>query len=197
MHNARENPMIERTLILFEQPGPSNTDDTLQAAKARMQTLGIKHLVVASSTGDTALKAAELFEGTDTSIVAVTLHAGLWEKYCGPLSHKQKPAEQLGVRFVTATHTLMGNVEAAIKEKFGGVPPVEVIAYTYYTFSQGMKVAVEVAVMAADAGCIPADRDIVAIAGSDEGADTAIVLRPAYSTNFFDLKIREIIAMPR
>ncbi len=189
--------MIKRTLILFEQAGPSNTDDTLQAAKERMEKLGIKHLVVATSTGDTALKVAELFEGTNTSIAAVTLHAGLWKKYSGPAPEIQEAAEKLSVRFITATHTLMGNVEAAIKEKFGGLPPVELIAHTYYTFSQGMKVAVEVAVMAADAGCTPTDQDIVAIAGTGDGADTAIVLRAAYSTSFFDLKIREIIAMPR
>jgi len=38
---------------------------------------------------------------------------------------------------------------------------------------------------------------VIAIAGASQGADTAIVAKPAYSTNFFDLKIREIIAMPR
>ena len=189
--------MIKRTLLLFEDPGPSNTDNTLQAARERMEELGIRHLVIATTTGDTTLKAAKLFEGKEVSIVGVTLHAGLWEKYSAPVPHIQEAAEKRGVRFVTATHTLMGNVESAIQAKLGGLPPVELIAHTYYTLSQGMKVAVEVAVMAADAGCIPVDEEIVAIAGTEEGADTAIVLRPAYSTEFFDLKIREIVAMPR
>ena len=106
---------------------------------------------------------------------------------------RQRKAEGMGAKFLTATHTLMGNVEAAIKERFGGLPPVELIAYTLYLFSQGTKVAVEVAVMAADAGLIPVDEDVISVAGTD----TALVLRPAYSTDFFTLKVREVLAMPR
>ena len=68
---------------------------------------------------------------------------------------------------------------------------------TLYRFSQGMKVAVEIALMAADAGLIPVDREVIAIAGTGEGADTAIALQPAYSRKFHELKIKEIIAKPR
>jgi len=59
-----------------------------------------------------------------------------------------------------------------------------------------MKVAVEITVMAADAGLISSEEEVIAIGGTNRGADTAIVVKPAYSTNFFDLKIREVIAMP-
>ena len=59
------------------------------------------------------------------------------------------------------------------------------------------KVAVEVAVMAADAGLIPTDREIIAVGGSGGGANAAIVLKAAHMNNFFDLEIREIIAKPR
>jgi len=75
-------------------------------------------------------------------------------------------------------------------------PDTELIAHTLYCFSQGMKVAVEIAVMAADANLISPKEEVIAIGGTGQGADTAIVVKPAYSTNFFDLKIREIIAMP-
>ena len=57
-------------------------------------------------------------------------------------------------------------------------------------------VAVEVAVMAADAGTLTG-KDIVAIGGSGGGADTALVIKPAHMNNFFDLRIREIICKPR
>lgn len=50
--------------------------------------------------------------------------------------------------------------------------------------------------MAADAGLIPVDNDVVAIAGTGRGADTALLLRPANTARFFDLKIKEIIAKP-
>jgi len=101
------------------------------------------------------------------------------------------------VTFLTATHTLMGNVGSAIREKFGGISEIELIAHTYYTFSQGMKVAVEVASMAADADLVSTGADVIAVAGTGGGADTAIVLRPAHSNKFFSTKIREVLAMPR
>ena len=51
--------------------------------------------------------------------------------------------------------------------------------------------------MVADAGLIPIDRDIIAIAGSSSGADTALLIKPANASRFFDLKIKEIIAKPK
>ncbi|HIE03272.1 MAG TPA: hypothetical protein EYP61_00785 [Candidatus Latescibacteria bacterium] len=184
-------------VLWFEGPGPENTEATLRAARERAGELGIRYLVVATSTGRTGLKATEIFRGTGISVVCVTLHAGLWKKYCSPDPEVVRKAEGMGAKFLTATHSLMGNVEAAIKERFGGLPPVELIAHTLYLFSQGTKVAVEVAVMAADAGLIPVDEDVISVAGTDSGADTALVLKPAYSTDFFGLKVREVLAMPR
>ena len=189
--------MAKRETLLFEEPGPKQTEATLKAARQRAAQLGIKTVVLATSTGRTALMALDVFEGTGVRIVGVTLHAGLWKKYAPPDPEKIRAAEKRGARFVTATHTLMGNVESAVQEKLGGVSPCDVIAHTYYTFCQGMKVAVEVAVMAADAGLLEGEKEVIAIAGTSEGADTAIVLSPAYSTDFFDLKINEVIAMPR
>lgn len=189
--------MARREMILFDSPGPHNTEQTLLAARERALELGLKTVVLATTTGETALKALEAFEDADLRIVAVTLHAGLWGVYDPPDPDKVGAARQRGVEFLTATHTLMGNVGAAVREKLGGAPESEIIGQTYYTFGQGMKVAVEVTVMAADAGLLEDDQELVAVAGTNEGADTAIVLSPAYSTNFFDLKIRELVAMPR
>ncbi len=188
---------MQRELLLFEKGGPENTDATLQAARRRAEQLSVGKVILATSTGETALKALTAFEGTDVRIVAVTLHAGLWEVYERPDPEKVKAAMAAGVQFLTSTHTLMGNVEAAIRDKFGGLPPAELIAHTYYTFCQGMKVAVEVAVMAVDAGLAAAGEEVIAVGGTGRGADTAIVLQATDSTNFFALKVREVIAMPR
>jgi hypothetical protein len=61
---------------------------------------------------------------------------------------------------------------------------------------EGTKVCVEITLMAADAGLIPVDGDVVAIAGTGRGADTALRIQPVNTSRFFDLKIREIIAKP-
>jgi uncharacterized protein len=188
---------MRREMLLFEEAGPKNTQATLEGARSRAEELGIRHIVVATSTGDTVLKALDAFEGMEVDIVGVTLLAGYWQVYAAPDGAKLEQARARGARFLTATHTLMGNVEGAIREKFGGLPPVEIIAHTYYTFSQGMKVAVEVATGAADAGLVPTDQEIIALGGTNSGCDTAIVLRAACSIRFFETSIREVIAMPR
>jgi len=187
--------MPEQPIIYFAKPGRANTSRVLKAAARRAEELGIRHAVVATTTGATAVKAAGAMPGVQ--VVGVHLAAGYWETYDPPDARIVRRGEKLGVRFHTATHTLMGNVDAAIIDQFGGITQVELIARTLYLFGQGMKVAVEVAVMAADAALIPVDRDALAIAGTGAGADTAIVLRPAYSRYFFKNRVKEILCKPR
>jgi hypothetical protein len=189
--------MIERKSIYFEKAGPKNTDETLQVSKARAQLLKIRKIVVATNTGDTAVKCATMLTDTDIELIAVTLAAGRWKDHSPPDPEKLHELQQRGVRIITATQALMGNIGMAIKKRLGGLSYTELIGQTLYCFSQGVKVAVEIAVMAADAGLLAVDEEVVAIAGTNRGADTALVLTPAYSNEFFSLKIREIIAMPR
>jgi hypothetical protein len=61
----------------------------------------------------------------------------------------------------------------------------------------GLKVAVESVLMAADAGAIDITEEVIAVGGTASGADTVCVIRPAHTANFFDLQVREIVAMPR
>ena len=60
-----------------------------------------------------------------------------------------------------------------------------------------MKVAVECLLMAADAGLLDMDAEVVSVAGTDSGADTAIICKPAYPRTFLGLEIREVLAKPR
>jgi uncharacterized protein len=96
---------------------------------------------------------------------------------------------------VQATHALSG-LERSFAKKHGGIYPVLIVADTLRLFGQGTKVAVEVAIMAADAGALSGN-DIIAIGGSGRGADTALIIKPANQSRLFDLKIREIICKPR
>jgi hypothetical protein len=51
--------------------------------------------------------------------------------------------------------------------------------------------------IAADQGTIGVDKEVIAVGGTVSGADTVCVIRPAHTANFFDLQVREIVAMPR
>jgi hypothetical protein len=104
-----------------------------------------------------------------------------------------------GAKLVRASHVLSG-VERSISKKLGGASRVEMIAETLRAlFGQGLKVAVEITVMAADSGAIPCGPDVqvISIGGTESGADTACVVRPAHANSFFNFRVKEIIALPR
>ena len=50
--------------------------------------------------------------------------------------------------------------------------------------------------MAADAGLIRTDEEIISIGGTKRGVDTALLLKAAHTQNFFDLKVKEILCKP-
>ena len=189
--------MEARQTLHFDRGGPRNTTPLLEAMKQRARELGISHVVVASNTGQTALLVHEALAGMGVVVIAVTEHAGfnggdgVWLK-----EDTRKEMEAKGIRIVVGSHALSG-VGRSISKKFGGISHVEIIAYTLRMMGEGMKVAVEIAVMAADAGLLPTDREAIAIGGTGKGADVAVVLKAAHMNNFFDLEVREILAKPR
>ena len=173
----------------------SLTRATLKAALERARDRHIRHLVVASTGGRTALELAKMLPA-NFEAVCVTHHAGFREfgKNELPESAENKLAEH-GIPVLRTTH-LFGGVERAIRLKVGRLGPAETIAFTYRTLGEGIKVAVEIAVMALDAGLIPYGTDVIAIAGTGSGADAAIIIRPAHSRQFFETRVREIICKP-
>ncbi|AEA46370.1 pyruvate kinase alpha/beta domain-containing protein [Archaeoglobus veneficus] len=189
--------MMEKKIVYFEKPGEQNTDDTLRLAVERARELGIKYLVVASSTGETAMKALELARSAGLELVVVTYHRGFYEE--GKDSMHPEIEEKLrkeGVTIVRQSHILSG-LERSISRKLGGASRTEAIAEALRAlFGHGLKVCVEITIMAADSGAIPIE-EVVAVGGRSSGADTAVVVRPAHMNNFFDMQIREIICMPR
>ncbi|MCG6909684.1 MAG: hypothetical protein LJE94_06110 [Deltaproteobacteria bacterium] len=180
--------------MYFDNPGKENTEQTLSQACARARELGLNEVVLATSKGDTAYKALEIFKGF--SIVAVTYHCGFRKPFTPVMDPAvREDLKQKGVKVVSATHALSG-VERSFFNKFSGPYPILIVADTLRLFGQGTKVAVEVSIMAADAGALTGN-DIVAIGGTGRGADAALILKPAHQTGLFDLRIREIVCKPR
>ena len=189
---------MEQTIVYFDKPGPENTAAVIQAVRKRAEKLGVKDFAVASCTGKTAQKMWEAVADLKPNVVAVTEHAGMSG---GDEVFLKDPArrvlEMKGIKVCMCSHALSG-VARSISKKFNTISHVEIIAQTLKQFGgEGLKVAVEVAVMAADAGLVPTSREIIAVGGTGTGADTAIVLKAAHMNNFFDLEVREIICKPR
>ena len=184
-----------KTTLYFPGSGEVDTDETLKVALKRAKELGIRDIVVASTRGNTGLKAVEAFKGFNVVIVphVTGMREPGTQELGADLAEKIKAG---GGKIVVAAHAFSG-VNRAIQAKFDTMYPAGILAQTLRMFGQGMKVVVEITAMAADAGAIPVDKDVVAVAGSGRGADTAVVIKPAYSHTLFDMYVREIIAKPR
>lgn len=180
-------------IVYFEEPGPQNTEETLQAANRRVRELGLRDVVVASTTGETGVKASRIFG--DLNLVVVTHQAGFQKPGLQEFKPENLRKIEGKARILTCTHSLSG-VERAMRRSWNTIGPVELIANALRLLGEGVKVCVEIAVMAADAGLIPVDRDVASIGGTGNGADTAIILRPANSPDFFNIEVKEILAKP-
>ncbi len=185
----------EVQVIYFDEAGPNNTGKTLEIVRRRAEELGIESIVIATTTGNTAVQAVEALAGFN--LVAVTHVTGFREP-----NGQEMPAEtrlsleDAGVGVVTAAHAF-GGVGRAVRRRLETYQVDEIIAHTLRLFSEGVKVAIEVSLMAADAGQIIAGEEVIAIAGTNSGADTALVLLPTNTHRFFDLRVLEILCMPR
>ncbi len=185
---------MELKTTYFENPGRENTEEVLRIVKQRAEELGIKTIVVASTVGDTAVKATEVLSGF--KIIAVSHVAGMRSPDTQEFTEENKKiVEGKGGIVLTTAHTFSG-LSAAMRKKYNTYVIGDIVANTLRIFGEGMKVVCEIAVMAADGGLVRTDEDIIAIAGTDRGADTVVVLRPANSSDFFDLKVKEILCKP-
>jgi hypothetical protein len=184
----------ERKVSYFKEAGEQNTDTLLKLAKEYAEKENISDIVVASTTGATGAKASEIYKGRN--VIVVTHSFGIQESGKNELQEAfKKEILKNGARIFTGTHDL-SSAERAIRKDFGTIQPLELIANVLRLMGEGTKVCVEITLMAADAGLIPVDRDIVAIGGTGRGADTALRIKPAYAARFFDLRIEEVIAKP-
>ena len=189
--------MSETTIqsVYFEKPGPGNTARTLEVARQRADELGIRTVLVASTRGETGVQAAQQLRGYDVVVVS---HA---TGFAGPntqeLTEENRAAiEAAGAKILTCQHAF-GGIGRAVRKKWGTYATDEIVAQTLRIFGEGLKVCVEMALMAADAGLVKVGQPCIAIAGTGRGADTAVVLAPAHVQQFFDLQVMEILAKPR
>ncbi len=194
---------VERKTVYFKYCGEVNTERVLRAAKIRCKETGINKVVIASETGRSAIKALDVFKEMKIKIIVVTHYpAETW----GP-----KGNIPIGLKRKEYTENLKKLIENGCKIVQGTRPfappsrsvywehptPEGVIDKTLEIFGAGTKIAIEAAIMAADAGELEEGEEVVACAGTYKGLDTALVVKTAYSMNFFkDFEVREIIAKP-
>jgi hypothetical protein len=181
----------KKWIVYFQKPGLVNTEMTLDLARKRANELGIRVVIVTSTHGLTAKKALDKFKNTDLQLIVV------------------------GTDLKVFSEDILRSL------KYEGIPVIFAgeVEYTYpelmrnalKKMSEGMKVCLEVGMVAADQGLIREGEEVIAIAGTSSrgfenggGADTAIVLKARSSKTFTNIPVKaerrevlEIICKPR
>ncbi|SCZ78410.1 hypothetical protein [Acidaminobacter hydrogenoformans] len=211
--------------MIFNKPGYKNTLDVFKIVDEAAEKQNIDTVIIASSSGETGLAALEFFgfqndeecsgekRGGQTSnnsqedswgrtrkiiknIIIVSHVAG----FEGPDVLDMEPGvkkqlETAGAVVITAAHSL-GGIGRAARIKFGTYGTDELMANALRLFGEGTKVAIEISMMAVDAGAVSTMERVIAIGGTSSGADTALILQPANTHRFFDIRVDEILCKP-
>jgi uncharacterized protein len=180
--------IIEEKIIYFEKPGRQNTKMTLDLAFARAKARGIGKIVLASTTGETALIAADLFSGSGIKLVVVPHQYGF--------RAGQRFPEGLVMDLEEKGHRVyFGTMLFHTDDLYGSRVP-SIMAMLLRTFCQGIKVVHEILLMTTNGGCVEAGEKVIVVAGTGRGADTAVVAIAAPSSRMHELHITEIICKP-
>jgi hypothetical protein len=178
---------MEEKIVYFEKPGIANTETTLKLALGRAKARGVKKIVLASTRGDTARLAAKLWAKSGIKIIVIPHQFGFSGMEFPPELIEELKKQGHVVHFGTMLfHT----------ERFYGMNTPTTMANLLRTFCQGMKVCVEILLMAADAGHVAIGEPVIAVTGTGRGSDTAVVAMASTSTRLPELHITEIICKP-
>ncbi len=187
---------MELKTVLFDKPGEINTDDTLNIAFEFAMKLKSKTVLVPSSRGVVARRAVEL-KPDDIRLIIFTHHVGYYhddEDEFEP-GLRQWLRDQ-GVEVVTMTHAFAG-IDRGMRKVFKGIYPTEIFALALRTMGEGLKVAVEIASMAADAGLVSTKDVVVSLGGTGRGVDTAILIKPAHTRNIWTTRPIHFLCRPK
>lgn len=197
---------VIRKVYYFDEPGTQNTEDVLEAVVKYLNKIKMEYLIIASTSGKTALKFAEVLKVKKITVICVSeppsrkIFGDQWP--CINPKMKKK-LEALGV--VVIDRVPYKFHDSVLELAKWHVPIAEHIVGDTLAFvgGQGLKVAVEAMFMAVQAGYVEPDKDVIAVAGYGGGADTAIVVKTCFPETLFSsdpqkrLEVREILAMAR
>ncbi|MGV9104058.1 MAG: pyruvate kinase alpha/beta domain-containing protein [Promethearchaeia archaeon] len=187
---------MSKSTHYFDHASSEHTDVVLNTVKEYLKEHPeIKRILVATTEGSTGARVAETF--FDKDVIVVTHMTGFSE----PNENELKPAnrkemEKHEAEILTATHALAG-IARSFRKELGTWTATELMAVAFRTFGQGTKVCAEIAMMAADAGLVRIDEDVICIGGTGRGADTSWVIQPANTSAFPNLKMRVCLCKPR
>jgi uncharacterized protein len=180
---------MEAKIVYFDDIGPDNTDLTFGLVRDRLAALGIKKVVLASTTGATAKKAMDFLADTDVKLVVV---GHQWDFH-----REQNPFPQDLVQTMrdAGHHVHFGTMIFHTDGLYESRTPI-LMGNLLRCFGQGVKVCFEITLMATDAGYLTSGEKVIAVAGTAHGSDTALVIQAASTQHLTRLRVNEMICKP-
>ncbi|MFW9883189.1 MAG: pyruvate kinase alpha/beta domain-containing protein [Candidatus Thorarchaeota archaeon] len=181
--------------LYFDEASSEHTNAVFEVVEGFLsEHEEIRKVVVATTSGTTGAAAAKRFSKHD--VIVVSHHTGFSAPNENELDESERMSiEKSGAKLLTTTHAFAG-VARGIRKDVGTWTPTEMMAIAYRTFCEGTKVCAEIAMMTADAGLVRVNEDVVCIAGTGFGADTAWLVTPANTNRFPELKMKACICKP-
>jgi len=180
---------LESKIVYFEDIGQHNTDITFQSVKERLNNSGIEKIVIASTTGTTAMKANDYFKDAGIKLIVVP-HQYDFHRDVNPFPR------ELVKELKDAGHDVhFGTMLFHTDQLYDSNIPT-LMANLLRCFCQGVKVCFEIVMMATDGGLLSKGEKVIAIAGTGRGSDTALVMQASSSQNMKKLRVNEIICKP-
>lgn len=194
---------MKRLVYYFDTYGPENTQDVILAVANRLQDGDISAVVIASTSGQTAVEFVRRIGLSGLRLVCVS-DPPQASNYPGLTPENREFLEKSGVAIVDRVPYASTSYSWGARENVYGALDLRVVIFDAFRLvgGNGLKVAIEVGLMATDGGVIRAGERIISVGGTERGADTAIVMKAAFSQNLLakDPKERpevlEILAMP-
>jgi hypothetical protein len=194
----RGSTVSEETLYFTDVSArDENTHTLAEWVAGYVERHPVRNVIVASSRGRSAMAFLEALQGRqDVNLVIVKLTPEEEKTYGTFEPERLRLLKEKGIPVVMGTNALTHNVDWSLGENARAASPSALVAEAFYRFCPGVKTAVEVSLMATDAGVVKQGEQAIAVAGTNGGADTAILIRCAESLYFRQLVIEKILAKP-
>ena len=181
---------MEEKIVYFEKSGKKNTTEVIKLVLERAKSRNINRIVLASTRGYTAQSFLDAVEGKGIHLVVVPWQFSFKQDGGNPFP------QELVKELQEKKHIVhFGTMLFHTADLYGTDTPMA-LANILRVLGEGMKVCVEITMMACDGGCIKMGEKVIVVAGTGGGADFAVVATAASSTNLTSLRINEIICKP-
>lgn len=177
---------MERRVLYFPEFGEQNTGAVIDCVSRRLAGGDLSTVVVATSTGKTAVAFADaLRRQPGLRLIAVGNPPGSTYERITPENRQKLTA--LGATIVDyAPYGCAALQGDAHKNMYGALDLLVVVADVWRMMGgQGLKVAMEIGLMATNVGVLAPGETVIAVGGTASGADTAIVMKTALSIDIF------------